>query len=75
MLVIFVMCYHTKFHKPYSNVSSNVAVKLEVKYTGFDVLVARLIKSEVFGTWHRVISFIDTELSDKVPASICREKD
>jgi len=44
-----MMCYRTKFHKPYSNVSSIIAMKLEVKYTGFDVLAARLMKSEVFG--------------------------
>jgi hypothetical protein len=67
-LVIFMMHHLKKFHKPYSNVSSIIAIKLEVKYTGFDVLVARLMKSEVFGTWRRVISCIDTELSDKVHA-------
>jgi hypothetical protein len=63
-----MMRYRKKFHKPYSSVSSIIAIKLEVKYTWFDVLVARLMKFEVFGTWRRVISCTDTELSDKVPA-------
>jgi hypothetical protein len=49
-------------------------MKLEVKYTGFNVLVARLMKFELFRDLARVISFIDTELLDKVPASICRER-
>jgi len=76
-LVIFTVCYRTKFHKTYSNVSSIIAMKLEIKYTGFDVLVTMLMKSDVFGTWRRVITFIrvDTELSDKVPASTCGERD
>ena len=51
-LAIFMMCYRTTFHKPYSNVLSIIAMKLlEVKYKGSDVLVARLMKSEFFGTW------------------------
>jgi hypothetical protein len=57
-----------------TNISSIIVIKLEVKY-GFDVLAAKLMKSAVFATWCRVISFKDTELSDKVPASICRETD
>jgi len=70
-----MMRYRKKIHKPYSSVSLIIVIKLEVKYTGFDVLVARLMKSEVFRTWRRVISCTHTEFLDKVPASICRERD
>jgi hypothetical protein len=76
-LVIFTVCYRTKFHKTYSKILSIIAMKMEVKYTGFDVLVTMLMKSDVFGTWRRVIPFkrVDAELSDNVPASTCRERD
>jgi hypothetical protein len=42
------MRYRTKFYKPYSNVSSIIAMKWEVKNMEFDVLLAILMKSEVF---------------------------